>query len=182
MPVPCHSPSSKLSHGGIRFQHQDVLALPVQSVAMLTVCVDLPTPLFRWPITIITVIRVPYLEPEHPAGWRAWPRCLGSTPRPYIKDAPCLLCGPPPPPHAQRVATAVCAHPVHGRIRFLRTLPAAGPHLYASSLHRAEDRRTMNEQPRPRANNWQIAGVWISAAALLIAVARAAIDLWSLFR
>ena len=35
----------------------------------------------------------------------------------------------------------------------------------------------MNEQPRPRANSWQIAGVWISAAALLIAAARAAVDL-----
>jgi hypothetical protein len=48
--------------------------------------------------------------------------------------------------------------------------------------HRAEDRRTMDEQPRPRASSWQIAGVWISAAALLIAAARAAIDLWPLLR
>jgi len=40
----------------------------------------------------------------------------------------------------------------------------------------------MDEQPRPRASSWQIAGVWISAAALLIAAARAAIDLWPLLR
>ncbi len=40
----------------------------------------------------------------------------------------------------------------------------------------------MDEQPRPRANGWQIAGVWISAAALLIAAARAVIDLWLLLR
>jgi hypothetical protein len=38
----------------------------------------------------------------------------------------------------------------------------------------------MGEGPRPRANSWQIAGVWISAAALLIAAARAAVDLWLL--
>lgn len=47
---------------------------------------------------------------------------------------------------------------------------------------RAEGRRTMGEGPRPRANSWQIAGVWISAAALLIAAARAAVDLWLLLR
>lgn len=41
----------------------------------------------------------------------------------------------------------------------------------------------MDEQPRPRANSWQIAaGVWISAAALLIAAVRAAVDLWPLFK
>jgi hypothetical protein len=40
----------------------------------------------------------------------------------------------------------------------------------------------MNEQPRPRASGWQIAGVWISAAALLIAATRAAVDLWLLFK
>lgn len=38
----------------------------------------------------------------------------------------------------------------------------------------------MGEEPRPRASSWQIAGVWISAAALLIAAARAAVDLWQL--
>jgi hypothetical protein len=40
----------------------------------------------------------------------------------------------------------------------------------------------MNEQPRPRATSWQIAGVWISASALLVAAVRAAMDLWLLFR
>lgn len=40
----------------------------------------------------------------------------------------------------------------------------------------------MDEQPRPRASSWQIAGVWISAAALLIAAARVAGDLWLLLR
>ncbi|MET4622823.1 hypothetical protein ABIE18_004302 [Arthrobacter sp. 2762] len=36
----------------------------------------------------------------------------------------------------------------------------------------------MGEGPRPRANSWQIAGVWLSAPALLIAAAKAAVDLW----
>ncbi|MEZ2392179.1 hypothetical protein AB6813_22095 [bacterium RCC_150] len=36
----------------------------------------------------------------------------------------------------------------------------------------------MAEPQRPAASSWQIAGVWISAAALLLAVARAAGDLW----
>jgi hypothetical protein len=40
----------------------------------------------------------------------------------------------------------------------------------------------MSEEPRPRANSWQIAGVWISAAACLIAVARAGFDVWLLLR
>lgn len=40
----------------------------------------------------------------------------------------------------------------------------------------------MYEQTRTRANSRQIAGVRISAAALLIATARAAIDLWLQFR
>ncbi|WP_461165315.1 hypothetical protein [Arthrobacter sp. R4-81] len=40
----------------------------------------------------------------------------------------------------------------------------------------------MDEQQRPRANSWQIAGVWISAAALLIAAVRAVVDLWPLFK
>lgn len=39
----------------------------------------------------------------------------------------------------------------------------------------------MDEQPRPRASSWQIAGVLISAAALLIAAVRAAVELWLLF-
>lgn len=39
---------------------------------------------------------------------------------------------------------------------------------------------TNNRRREPAA--WQIAGVWISAAALLIAAARAAIDLWLLLR
>lgn len=61
------------------------------------------------------------------------------------------------------------------------------PHLsaFASTMvlpHGAEDRRTMGEEPRPRASSWQIAGVWISAAALLIAAARAAVDLWQLVK
>lgn len=40
----------------------------------------------------------------------------------------------------------------------------------------------MDEQPPPRASSWQIAGVWISAASLLIAAVRAAVDLWLLLR
>jgi hypothetical protein len=40
----------------------------------------------------------------------------------------------------------------------------------------------MGEEQRPRANSWQIAGVWISAAALLIAAARAGLDVWLLLR
>jgi hypothetical protein len=35
-------------------------------------------------------------------------------------------------------------------------------------------------EPRPRASSWQIAGVWIAAAALLLAAARSAVDLWLL--
>lgn len=40
----------------------------------------------------------------------------------------------------------------------------------------------MGEEPRQRANSWQIAGVWISAAALLIAAARAGLEVWLLLR
>lgn len=40
----------------------------------------------------------------------------------------------------------------------------------------------MSEEPRARANNWQIAGVWISAVALLIAAARAVLDVWLLLQ
>lgn len=41
---------------------------------------------------------------------------------------------------------------------------------------------SMDEEPRPHANSWQIASVWISAAALLIAAVRAVLDVWLLFR
>jgi hypothetical protein len=54
------------------------------------------------------------------------------------------------------------------------------PHLY-DGFPRTEGWKTMDEQPRPRASSWQIAGVWISAAALLVAAVRAAVDLWLLF-
>ncbi len=37
---------------------------------------------------------------------------------------------------------------------------------------------SLARQERPAASSWQIAGVWISAAALLLAAARAAADLW----
>ena len=40
----------------------------------------------------------------------------------------------------------------------------------------------MEDNARPRANSWQIAGVWISAATLLLAAARTAVDLWLLLR
>ena len=40
----------------------------------------------------------------------------------------------------------------------------------------------MDEQPGPRANSGQIIGVWISAAALLIAAVRASVDLWPLLK
>lgn len=46
----------------------------------------------------------------------------------------------------------------------------------------AEGRRTIDEHLRPRANSWQIAGVWISTAALLIAAVKAAVELWPLFK
>jgi hypothetical protein len=36
------------------------------------------------------------------------------------------------------------------------------------------------DEPRPRANSWQIVGVWVAAAALLLAAARTAVDLWQL--
>jgi hypothetical protein len=38
----------------------------------------------------------------------------------------------------------------------------------------------MEDQRRPRASAWQIAGVWIAAAALLLTAARMGLDLWQL--
>lgn len=38
------------------------------------------------------------------------------------------------------------------------------------------------DEPRPRASNWQIAGVWTAAMALLLSAARTAPDLWLLLR
>ncbi len=38
----------------------------------------------------------------------------------------------------------------------------------------------MEDQRRPRASVWQIAGVWIAAAALLLSAARMGLDLWQL--
>ncbi|MEV8150466.1 hypothetical protein AB0O52_20275 [Arthrobacter sp. NPDC080073] len=38
----------------------------------------------------------------------------------------------------------------------------------------------MEDQQRPRASVWQIAGVWIAAAALLLTAARMGLDLWQL--
>jgi hypothetical protein len=36
------------------------------------------------------------------------------------------------------------------------------------------------EDRRPKASTWQIAGVWIAAAALLLTAARTGLDLWQL--
>lgn len=69
----------------------------------------------------------------------------------------------------QPLRRGLCGDPVHGRIRGFQPLPRCQTRTPTMVLpHRAEDRRTMDEQPRPRASSWQIAGVWISAAALLI--------------
>ncbi|MFB9716948.1 hypothetical protein [Arthrobacter methylotrophus] len=38
----------------------------------------------------------------------------------------------------------------------------------------------MEDRPRPRATAWQIAGVWIAAAALLLTAARFVQDVWPL--
>jgi len=87
--------------------------------------------------------------------------------------------------HSEQISRrCLCEHPVHDQTGRLQALPHGQiqPLYDGSPTTDAEDERTMNEQPRPRANSWQIAGVWISAAALLIAAARAAIDLWPLFR
>lgn len=40
---------------------------------------------------------------------------------------------------------------------------------------------TIDNEPRTRASGWQIAGVWIAAAALLVSVFRAVVDLWPLW-
>jgi hypothetical protein len=39
----------------------------------------------------------------------------------------------------------------------------------------------MEDERRPRASAWQIAGVWIAAAALLLTAARTGLDLWQMF-
>lgn len=39
----------------------------------------------------------------------------------------------------------------------------------------------MEDGRRPRASTWQIAGVWIAAAALLLTAARMGLDLWQMF-
>jgi hypothetical protein len=36
----------------------------------------------------------------------------------------------------------------------------------------------MEDNGRPRASAWQIAGVWIAAAALLLTAVRMGLDLW----
>ena len=60
-----------------------------------------------------------------------------------------------------------------GLIRRFPDLPRLSARTPAVALpHGAAGRRSMDEQPRPCASSWQIAGVWISAAALLIAAAR----------
>ncbi|WP_427136558.1 hypothetical protein [Pseudarthrobacter sp. S9] len=38
----------------------------------------------------------------------------------------------------------------------------------------------MEDNGRPRASAWQIAGVWIAAAALLLTAVRMGLDLWRL--
>jgi len=38
----------------------------------------------------------------------------------------------------------------------------------------------MEDGRRPRASAWQIAGVWISAVALLLTAARMGLDLWQI--
>ena len=39
---------------------------------------------------------------------------------------------------------------------------------------------SMEDERRPRASAWQIAGVWIAAAALLLTAARMGLDLWQM--
>ena len=39
----------------------------------------------------------------------------------------------------------------------------------------------MEEQGRPRASAWQVAGVWIAAAALMLTAVRTVLDLWQLY-
>lgn len=36
----------------------------------------------------------------------------------------------------------------------------------------------MEDQRRPRASAWQVAGVWIAAAALMLTAVRTVLDLW----
>lgn len=38
----------------------------------------------------------------------------------------------------------------------------------------------MEDNRRPRASTWQIAGVWIAAAALLLTAVRMGLDVWRL--
>lgn len=38
----------------------------------------------------------------------------------------------------------------------------------------------MEDERRPRASAWQIAGVWIAAAGLLLAAARMGLELWQM--
>ena len=41
-------------------------------------------------------------------------------------------------------------------------------------------RGSMEDGRRPRATAWQIAGVWIAVAALLLSAARMGLDLWQM--
>lgn len=46
--------------------------------------------------------------------------------------------------------------------------------------HWVRGRGSMEDGRRPRASAWQIAGVWIAAAALLLTAARMGLDLWQM--
>ena len=49
-------------------------------------------------------------------------------------------------------------------------------------LRRGRGRRSsMENNGRPRASAWQISGVWIAAAALLLTGAGMGLDLWQMF-
>jgi hypothetical protein len=106
-------------------------------------------------------------------------RARGLTTRRDFSVDGCRLCI-----HSEQLLRrGPCGDPVYGQIRGFQPLPLCQTRTSTMVLpHGAEGRRTMNEQPRPRASSWQIAGVWISAVALLIAAARAAVDLWLVFR
>jgi hypothetical protein len=46
--------------------------------------------------------------------------------------------------------------------------------------HWVRGRGSMEDERRPRASAWQIAGVWIAAAALLLTAARMGLELWQM--
>ena len=52
--------------------------------------------------------------------------------------------------------------------------------LLGWSPHWVRGRGSMEDGRRPRASAWQIAGVWIAAAALLLTAARMGLELWQM--